>query len=79
MGLATNVTLGSMKMTYHFKGFDMSFSNLTTQELITQANDPRLMAQLDQGDLRSMVQELSDRLEQHFYMSMAEIQNRKYE
>ena len=59
--------------------FDMTFHNLTTTELISQANDSKALSQMDQGDLRAMIQELSDRLEQHFYMSMAEVQNRKYE
>lgn len=56
-------------MTNHF---DMTFNNLTTIELITQANDARALSQMDQGDLRSMIQELADRLENAHYLAVAE-------
>lgn len=58
--------------------FDMTFNNLTTIELITQANDERALSTMDQGDLRAMIQELSDRLEDAFYMAMHEQQERKH-
>lgn len=59
--------------------FDMKFSNLTTTELISQANDAKALSTMDQGDMRSLIQELSDRLEQEFYASMAERQARRYD
>lgn len=71
-----SLSLGDMKMTSRF---DMTFHNLTTIELISQANDAKALSTMDQGDLKAMIKELSDRLEQHFYMSMAEVHNRKYE
>ena len=52
--------------------FDMTFNNLTTIELITQANDPKTLSTMDQGDLRSMIQELASRLEDLFYADMHE-------
>lgn len=54
--------------------FDMTFNNLTTIELITQANDPKALSTMDQGDLRAMIQELADRLEHAHYLAVAERQ-----
>lgn len=54
--------------------FDMTFNNLTTIELITQANDPKALSTMDQGDLRAMIQELADRLEHTHYLAVAERQ-----
>lgn len=63
--------LGGTTMTSHF---DMTFHNLTTIELITQANDHKALSQMDQGDLKAMIQELSDRLEHAHYLAVAERQ-----
>lgn len=54
--------------------YDMQFSTLTTGEIIGQANDPNLLSHMDRSDLLSLIQSLSDRLEEA-YATVMEARN----
>lgn len=52
------------------KNFDMKFNNYSTTELISIANDDMAKSKMDRGDLYSLIQELSDQLEDSYYREM---------
>ena len=58
-------------MSYVFnEDYSMSFSNLTTIELISTANDSRALSKMDRDDMANMIQELSNRLEDAHYLAV---------
>ena len=61
------------------RDFDMQFHNLTTSEIIVQANDSRTLSHMDRGDLLNLVQELSNRLESLYHDSMVVVRLKDFE